>query len=136
MAESLLKPRRRRKLAEVSIVPLVDVLMVLIFFFLMTMSFRQEKILNLTLPQIETAGANRAIDFLRVAITSDGDILLNEQAVTLTELKQGLEVAAMADDQRTILLMADEESQVRRLAEVMDACREAGLDAIRLQSRE
>lgn len=136
MAEGLLRPRRRRRLAEVSIVPLVDVLMVLIFFFLMTMSFRQEKILNLTLPKIETAGANRAVDYLRIAITPYGDLLLNEQEVTLTELRQGLTLAAATDDRRTVLLMADEESQVRRLAEVMDACREAGLDSIRLQSRE
>ena len=52
---SILLARRRRK-ADINIVPLIDVLTVLIFFFLVSMQFREQLTLNLTLPQVETAG--------------------------------------------------------------------------------
>ena len=49
--------RRQRKL-YVNIVPLVDVLTVLLFFFIVTMQFKEIKVLNITMPEIKTAGIN------------------------------------------------------------------------------
>ena len=51
----LLKKRRKPR---IDVVPLIDVLMVLIIFFLVTMQFRDLRALNVKLPKIDTAGSN------------------------------------------------------------------------------
>jgi biopolymer transport protein ExbD len=127
---------RRRRRAEVNIVPLVDVLLVLIFFFVMTMQFRQPRVLNLELPEIETAGVNQDRDFLRLVIDPEGAFYLNEQPVNRDELRAALQVAGQANPDQPVLLAAHEETPLRILTEVMDWSRTAGLDSLRIQSRE
>ena len=111
---------RRRRRAEVNIVPLVDVLLVLIFFFVMTMQFRQPRVLNLELPEIETAGVNQDRDFLRLVIDPEGAFYLNEQPVNRDELRAALQVAGQANPDQPVLLAAHEETPLRILTEVMD----------------
>jgi biopolymer transport protein ExbD len=128
-------PKRRRRKAEINIVPLVDVLVVLIFFFLVSMQFRNLTLLNLTLPRIETAGKEQPTDSLRIGIDVEGNFYLNGNAIGEQALVEAVnEVAAMAAD-TPVLIMADENSLLRKVTFVMDTCRKAGLEKVRLQSR-
>jgi len=127
---------RRRRRPEVNIVPLVDVLMVLIFFFLMTMQFRDQKVLNLDLPDIETAGSSEVRGDLRLIVDPEGRFFLNEQPVNAEALQSALRLAGEADPDRKVLLAAHEETPLRIVTRVMDWCRQANLSAIRIQSRE
>jgi biopolymer transport protein ExbD len=131
-----LRSRTRKRRAEINIVPLVDVLMVLIFFFLMTMQFREPKVLNLELPSIETAGTSDSRGDLRLLVDDQGNFFLNEQASRAEGLKQALELAGEANPDRKVLLAIHEDSPVKTLTQVMDWSRQANLNAIRIQSRE
>jgi len=131
-----LRSKRSRRRPEVNIVPLVDVLMVLIFFFLMTMQFRDQRVLNLDLPDIETAGSSEVRGDLRLIVDPEGNFFLNEQEVDAADLQAALNVAGRADPDRKVLLAAHEETPLRIVTQVMDWCRQANLSAIRLQSRE
>ncbi|MCD8482887.1 MAG: biopolymer transporter ExbD [Verrucomicrobia bacterium] len=64
-------PQRVRRKPEVNIIPLVDVLVVLIFFFLISMQFRNLTVLELTLPRVETAGQTRSEEQLEIVITAE-----------------------------------------------------------------
>jgi len=130
-----LRRKRRSNRPEVNIVPLVDVLMVLIFFFLMTMQFREHRVLNLRLPEIETAGTTDVRQDLRLTIDPDGVFYLNEQQVNENQLRQGLRLAGQADPDRRVLLIVHEETPIRLVARVMDWSRQADLNAVRIQSR-
>lgn len=130
-----LRGNRRTRRTEVNIVPLVDVLMVLIFFFLMTMQFRDQKVLNLELPEIETAGSTEVRQDLRLVIDPEGKFFLNEQEVSGEQLRQGLELAGQSNPDRKVLLAAHEETPLRLITQVMDWARQANLNAIRIQSR-
>ncbi|MEM0965587.1 MAG: biopolymer transporter ExbD [Verrucomicrobiota bacterium] len=131
-----LRSRTRKRRAEINIVPLVDVLMVLIFFFLMTMQFRDQKVLNLELPEIETAGTSESRGDLRLVVDQNGDFFLNEQAVDADSLQTALRLAGQANPDRKVLLAAHEETPLRIVTQVMDWSRQANLNAIRIQSRE
>jgi len=131
-----LRSRTRKRRAEINIVPLVDVLMVLIFFFLMTMQFREPKVLNMELPSIETAGSSESRGDLRLIIDDRGDYFLNEQPVDGAALQKALELAGEANPDRKVLLAVHQETPVRILTQVMDWSRQANLNAIRIQSRE
>jgi biopolymer transport protein ExbD len=130
---SLLTRRRRRP--EINIVPLMDVLTILIFFFLVSMQFRERVTLNLTLPDIETAGHNEFQGPIILGIDRDGNYFVNEQQATEEQL-EGL-IAAIADRSTdvTVLLKAHEETPLNKVTFAMDTCRKNGLNKIRLQSR-
>ena len=125
----------RRRRAVIDIVPLVDVLVVLIFFFLVTMQFRNLNVLDLTLPEVETAGESEAVERVDIAIDVNGDIFLNGEAITLDALPARLGLIAQASPGVPVVIAAHEESYLREVTEIMDACRQAGLRDLRLQSR-
>ncbi len=127
--------KRRRHKAGINIVPLVDVLMVLIFFFLMTMQFRNMDVLNITPPKIETAGENQLTDQILIAVSPEGDFFLNNQLVTEQVLIQALTIAGEQNPDQAILLVSDEETPLKYVTRVMDLCRQNKLNKIRLKSR-
>ena len=129
----LLPPRRRR--VEMNLLPLIDVLVMLIFFAFVTMQFKSITALNLTMPEIKTAGENEIRDSLTIAIARDGQMTVNDQPATEADLlRVAREVAAVSKEVQ-VLLKVDEETPVKEMTRAMDACRSVGLNKIRLQSR-
>jgi biopolymer transport protein ExbD len=128
-------PKRRRRKAEINIVPLVDVLVVLIFFFLVSMQFRNLTLLNLTLPKIETAGKEQPSESLQVGVDVDGNYYLNGNPISEEQLVEEVNSVAEMSPDTPVLIMADENSLLHKVTFLMDTCRKAGLDKVRLQSR-
>lgn len=128
-------PQRIRRKPEVNIIPLVDVLVVLIFFFLISMQFRNLTVLELTLPRVETAGQTSADRQLEIVITAEGAFLIANQPLNEEQLINEVRTVAAAQPDTPVLLIADEASALRYVTRVMDICRQQGLDRIRLQSR-
>jgi len=126
---------RRRRRPELNLVPLIDVLVMLIFFAFVTMQFRSASMLNITLPKITTAGKNEFKGTVTIGIDKAGTLLFNDKVVTEDELVSLLKQVHDVDKDIPVLIKADEVSQVKKLAFVMDACRKAGLNKFSLQSR-
>ncbi len=126
---------RRRRQPTINIVPLVDVLTVLLFFFLVTMQFKQVSSLNITVPKIETAGKNEIKEQIVIAVSPDGEVYLNDRLVSLAQLKGAMVVAGKTTPDMPVLLIADEDVPLKHVTEVMDVCRSNQLNKIRLQSR-
>ena len=126
---------RRRKRPRIDIVPLGDVLMVLIVFFLVTMQFKNLRALNVRMPKIETAGSNLISNEIVLSVDRDGNYFLNNQPVTEEVLKGALQTAGNLPQKPKILLVADEEVALKQVTRLIDLCRENGLDDFRLQSR-
>jgi len=135
MKGSTLMPDRRRRRVEINIVPLVDVLVVLIFFFLISMQFRNVTTLQMTLPEIETAGESKVVKQVEIAVMADGRFFYNGERVTDTVLADRLKLVGKTDKKMPILIRADETSLLGKTTYVMDLCRKNGLQELRLQSR-
>ncbi len=127
--------RRRRKKAGINILPLLDVLTVIIFFFLITMQFRHLRTLNLTLPEIKTAGSNVMTEKMVISVDSEGQLFFNNTLVEEEQFADILANAGALSRSRHVLLLADEETPLRRITWIMDLCRSNGLEKIRIQSR-
>ena len=127
--------RRRRKKPGINILPLLDVLMVILFFFLITMQFRQVRTLNLVLPEIQTAGSNLLADKIVLSVDAEGALLYNNTPVTELQFTVSLKSAAEIGQNKQVLLLADEETPLRKVTWIMDQCRSNGLEKIRIQSR-
>ncbi len=126
---------RRRKTPRIDVVPLVDVLMVLIVFFLVTMQFRNLRALNVRLPEIETAGSNLLRNEIILSIDRQGRYFLNNAEIDEIELTRALGIAANLVDKPVALIVADEDVPLKRVTRLVDLCRSNGLQDFRLQSR-
>jgi len=127
--------QKRRKRPEMNLVPLIDVLVMLIFFAFVTMQFKSAATLNITLPKVETAGKNEFKGTVTLGIDKEGVISFNGKAIADDQLMPLLEEVKKVDRDIPVLIKADETTQLKKLAFVMDACRKTGLNKFSLQSR-
>ena len=127
--------KRRQRKIYVNIVPLVDVLTVLLFFFIVTMQFKQFKVLNITMPEIKTAGINQIDEQILIAIDESGGLFYNGVSVSKKQLNEALIATSKMNADLSILIMADEATELKVITEVMDLCRTNQFNKIRLQSR-
>jgi biopolymer transport protein ExbD len=133
MSSSLMAHPRRRP--ELNLVPLIDVLVMLIFFSFVTMQFKSATTLNITLPKVDTAGKNEFKGTVTIAIDKDGSLAFNDKRVTDDELMGLLQQVHDVDKDIPVLIKADEVTQLKKLAFVMDACQKTGLTKFSLQTR-
>ena len=126
---------KSRKRPRIDVVPLIDVLMVLIIFFLVTMQFRDLRALNIKLPKIDTAGSNLMSNELIISISQEGGFFINSKKVDFEKLAQVLKATSFLPQRPVILVVADENVPLRHVTQVVDLCRKNGLEDFRLQAR-
>ena len=132
MSETKTKTRRKPK---IDVVPLIDVLMVLIIFFLVTMQFQDLRALNVKLPKIESAGSNFISNELIISIKEKGEIFVNGNEASPKEIKELLKKSTNLPQKPLILIVADENVPLKFVTKVVDLCRLNNLQDFRLQSR-
>jgi biopolymer transport protein ExbD len=127
--------RFRKKSPRVDVIPLIDVLMVLILFFLTSMQFQDLRALNVKLPKIDSAGSNKISNQLVVSISKEGEYFLNGNEDKLEEIGKVFRSSTQLPRKPGVLVVADEDVPLKHVTQVVDLCRESGLDDFRLQSR-
>ncbi|HSI07750.1 MAG: ExbD/TolR family protein [Rariglobus sp.] len=127
--------QRRRKRPELNLVPLIDVLVMLVFFAFVTMQFRSSATLNITLPKVETAGKNEFKGPVIIGIRADGVLSFNGKEATEAQLTELLRQVRDENKDTQVLIRADETTPLKTLTMVMDTCRKTGLNRFSLQSR-
>lgn len=127
--------QKRRKRPELNLVPLIDVLVMLIFFAFVTMQFKSAATLNITLPKVETAGKNEFRGNVTISIDKDGKMTFNGKAVADDQIEGLLAEVHQVDKDIPVLIRADVTTQLGKVTNVWDACRKNGMMKISLQSQ-
>ncbi len=127
---------KRRQKPVLMLVPLIDVLTMLIFFAFVTMQFKTVATLNITLPKVETAGKNEFKGSVTIAIDREGKMTFNGKPAADAELTGLLDAVHRIDRNIPVLIQADQDTPIKNVTSVMDACRKAGLNKFSLQSRQ
>src|SRR5271157_2765961 len=105
--------QRRRKRPELNLVPLIDVLVMLIFFAFVTMQFRSATMLHITLPKIATAGKSEFKGSVTIGIDRDGVVSFNGRPVSDEALLVLLKQVSDANRDIPVLIKADETTQLK-----------------------
>ena len=111
------------------IAPMVDILLVLLCFFIVTWSFaRKELELDVKVPTAQNAkDSNPVMNQTVLNVKQDGTVVLNRKTVATKELtKQLKELSGLFPDY-AIIVRADERVPFRFVASVLDICREANI---------
>lgn len=115
--------------ADVSLTPMLDVVFILLIFFIVTASFVKETGIEITRPLSETASKqeNTAIS---VAIDEQGEVWVDGQRIDVRMLRSYIEKAYSGNPQSAVVVIAHRASRNAALITVLDQIRLAGVDDI------
>ncbi|HEX3870494.1 MAG TPA: biopolymer transporter ExbD [Pirellulales bacterium] len=116
---------------------MIDITFLLIIFFMVGTKFTEmERKIGLRVPQVaDQATLSAAPEKKVVNVYRDGQIVLDRQAVTLDELTSRLATARRQQRDVGVLVRGDGEGQYKNVAEVLHACRKAGIAELAISVR-
>jgi biopolymer transport protein ExbD len=122
------------KLPEINLVPMMDVLMtILTFFIIIAMTMSNVQSLDLRLPSSQAGGSGTQLpNALRVGLTAKGQFLIDNQQVNADQLKQKMQAYLQQNPQGIILLSADRTLPYDRVVKVLGDMEALGGDRISL----
>ncbi len=124
-----LRPQRTDDV-DLNITPLIDVVFLLLIFFMVSTTFDRESEINITLPEASEEYTEVEIDKLEISIDADGKIYVNDQVLLNTQLntiREALRNAAYDLDEPQVLISADAQATHQAVVRVMDAARQLDL---------
>ncbi len=115
----------------ISLTPLIDVVFLLLIFFLTATTFSREEVeMDLDLPEAASGEAGGGEQTIVINIDRDGRLVMNGRGVTEAALHQKLRAAAARNRDRQVLIRGDTEARYGIVAKVFDACLLAKLRSI------
>ncbi|MCC4286901.1 ExbD/TolR family protein [Vreelandella aquamarina] len=125
--------RRRRSIEaaddsnEVNLTPMLDVVFIMLIFFIVTTSFIKESGVEIDRPEASAATPRPDAQVL-IAVTPKGAVWVDGQPVDLHRV--GQQVAGMLSGEGSVVIQADRESTTGVLIEVMDRLQQAGVEQV------
>jgi biopolymer transport protein TolR len=119
-------PRRKSALAEINVIPLVDIMLVLLIIFMITAPLMQQGI-DVNLPKAKGKSIEET-EKINIVITKEGKIYVNEKLSTIQELQSIL--SAFKDSNVSVLLRADKDVPYGLVAEIMGEIKASGIERI------
>ncbi len=123
-------------MAEINIIPLVDVMLVLLIIFMVTTAFVKDSGLNLKLPPAKTteAGAQKSGDLL-IALGQNDQITLDGQNATEAQIEAAMRLRVRKNPQTHVVIKGDGRIAYARIVRIMDLARQSGLKSVALGTR-
>ncbi len=123
-----MRKRRMRDVeeSEVNLTPMLDVVFIMLIFFIVTASFVKESGIDVNRPDAATAEKKERGNIL-VAISQNNQIWVDKRQVDPRALRANIERLHAENPQGAVVIQADKESKNGLLVQVMDAARLAGV---------
>ena len=109
--------------ASIDISPLIDVIFILLLFFIVTSSFSEIRALSVDVPSAKNSDKPNE-NALEISILASGEVVCRGEAISIEELKSGV------SPEEKIILCPDANASAGRLVEVMDALKGSGVSDI------
>lgn len=123
----------RKEELDVNMTPLIDVVFLLLIFFMVSTTFDRESEIEITLPEAAASPVEKEDFTLEVTVDAEGTYYINGQRVINTDietLKKALKLAAGKHENPPIVVSADAKAPYQSVVTVMDAARQ--LDFVHL----
>ncbi|MGH8496849.1 MAG: ExbD/TolR family protein [Gammaproteobacteria bacterium] len=121
--------------AEINITPMLDIVFIMLIFFIVTTSFIQEPGIDPDRPEAATA-AEKARGNILIAISPAGLIWMNKQQVELLQVRTMVEEARAESPESSVIVIADESSPTGVLIDVMDQIRLGGVENVAVAAEQ
>ncbi len=118
-------PKLKRRVI-INVTSLIDVLFLLLIFFMVTSTFLEQPGMKLELPSARNSEVTRVEDLV-LYIGSSGEIMLNDRAVRLENLEDAMKSLIKQGEEKTLILRVDKTVQHGTVVSVMDIAKRAGM---------
>jgi len=132
--------RQRQEEASVNLTPLIDVVFLLLIFFMVSTTFTRETQLKLDLPQ---AASGEPVEIqeqqIELTISASGEVAINDKALlapSLDTLKAALQRESGGDNNLPLIITADAQTPHQSVIMAMDAAGQLGFSRLRLTTSE
>lgn len=120
---------------EINMTPMLDVVFILLIFFIVTASFVKEAGIEVNRPEAATAVKKERANIL-VAISDKGEIWINKRRVDVRTVQANIERLKAENPQGTVVIQADKKATTDVLIKVMDSARAAGVFDVSIAAQE
>ena len=121
--------------AQIDLTPMLDVVFIMLIFFIVTASFVKESGIDVNRPDAATATVKERGNIL-VAITDNNQIWIDRRQVDVRSVRANIERLHAENPQGAVVIQADENSKNGLLVQVMDAARQAGVFNVSIAANE
>ncbi len=121
--------------ADIDITPMLDIVFIMLIFFIVTATFVKESGIDVTRPDAETAIKQNRVAIL-IAIRDNNEIWINRRKVDLASVRANVEKLHAENPQGGAIIQADRQAETGVLVEIMDQVRLAGVGAISIAAEE
>jgi len=123
--------KTRKRGIELNIAPLIDMVFILLIFFLVTTSFVRETGIDINRPTAATAVSKEKANIL-IGITKEDRIFMDRREIDVRAVRAHVERALAENPEGVVIVVADRESRTGIAISVMDECKLAGAKNVSL----
>lgn len=120
---------------EINMTPMLDVVFILLIFFIVTASFVKEAGIEVNRPEASTAVKKERANIL-VAISNKGEIWINKRRIDVRAVQANIERLKAENPQGTVVIQADKKATTDVLIKVMDSARAAGVFDVSIATQD
>jgi biopolymer transport protein ExbD len=121
---------KRRSSQVLNLTPLIDIVFLLLVFFMLTAHFIEDQAIDIKLPVAQSSRPSVEDDTVEVTLLPNGDLLVDGRAATLENLEERLRGALHAPNKRYVRLKGDQAAAFGAGVKVIDAARNAGAESL------
>ncbi|RPH98753.1 MAG: biopolymer transporter ExbD [Lysobacterales bacterium] len=119
--------------AEINITPMLDIVFIMLIFFIVTTSFTKETGATIIKPLAEQAIALQNGTIL-IGIRPNGEIWMAKRQIELREVRQMVERARAENPEGSVVIVADRGARIGTVTQVMDQVRLAGVEGVAISA--
>ena len=128
--------RSNKTVSPPDITPMIDVVFLLLIFFMLSTTFISKPGIDVSLPKASAEQIKKSKEELTVTISNNGDIYIKEKKVRLEELNEIFINAAATSEDSIVIINADEHVTHGRVVEIMDRAKEAGISKLAVATEQ
>lgn len=121
--------------SEINITPLIDIVFIMLIFFIVTATFVKETGIDVNRPDAQTAVLKEKANIL-IAIDDKNNIWIDRRKVDIRSVRPNIERLHAENPQGSVVIQADRESKTETLIAVMDASRQAGVYNVAIAAQD
>jgi biopolymer transport protein ExbD len=121
--------------ATIDMTPMLDVVFIMLIFFIVTASFVKEAGIDVNRPEAATAVKKDRAGIL-IAISDKGEIWINKRRIDERAVQANIERLHAENPQGSVVIQADKKATTETLIKVMDASRAAGVYDVSIAAQE
>ncbi len=125
---------KNRKRIHINVTSLIDVMFILLIFFMVTSSFIEQPGMKLELPATKSRQIAR-VERMVIYINREGQMFLNDKPVEMVNLAEEIKALLPYSEQKTLILKADKQAEHGLVVEVMDIAKQNGLEKLVIGTR-